>query len=338
MKTNTLIYLIAVLICFKSNSQATPDGYLIFDDPILTEVDGQYLTETDYIDRIAVLNQPNFTLSYEFSVDEYLDQWPIVLGRNYRVMAIKLNSNKSMGLSLNNQREYFPLGETYELNKFYKVKIHYNRGSIKVYLNNKFLKEISAKINPKWPKNDTEISSCNYSLGKCFKGKIKNVKAFNNDPVGFLDWDVNYPYTDAEEIIKSELEYEKMIESDTSKGDFYYRMAKYRFIGEFTGNTRKVNNTELSSLKRVAGLNSIDPKLIEQLCQYDVEIKIGNSIKWMPIQSSVLEPFKEECKLNTPVLLYALFTNEHEYNGALHNNFLISDFSTVFNARSSSKK
>lgn len=325
------IYFVLIsLIFIKSYSQATPDGYMIFSDPNLTKVDGQYLNQSDYNNNISVLNQPNFTISYEFKTDEYRDQWPLVLGKNYRVLGLKLNRNKSIGITLNNQREYFPLGKTYETNEFIKTKIHYNRGVIKVYINDKLAKELRAKINNKWPKNDTQISSCNYSLGKCFKGEIKNIKVFNHDPVGYLDLDVNYSYANAEEIIKSELEYEKMVKSDTLLNGFYYRMSKYRFTGEFTGNVKKTNKEELKSIKRVAGLNNIDPNLIEKLIKYDVEIKVGNSILWMPIQTDVLKVFREECEKNKPILIYALFTNEHEFTGELHNNFLISDFATVF--------
>ncbi|MBS3993663.1 MAG: hypothetical protein KGZ87_08105 [Bacteroidetes bacterium] len=46
----------------------------------------------------------------------------------------------------------------------------------------------------------------------------------------------------------------------------------------------------------------------------------------MPIQNQLIDDFKKEVKKKRKVLLYTLFTNEHEFNGGIINTFLISEF------------
>lgn len=143
---------------------------------------------------------------------------------------------------------------------------------------------------------------------------------------GFEDWDKNYTYRDAEKIIADEINYAKKIDKDSPKGNYYVAMEKFRFLAEFTGRERNIKQQTLNSMKRVFKIKTGSSKVLDNLVSKEFEFKIGQSKKWMPIQNQLIEAFKEEVKLNKKVLIYALFTNEHEFEGGIINTFLISEF------------
>ncbi len=145
---------------------------------------------------------------------------------------------------------------------------------------------------------------------------------------GFEDWDAKYKLIDVKKLIESEKTYAKKVESDTSMAQYYSAMESFRFLGKYTGNKRNVKPKTKSSIKNVLKLRTGKPEIIDDLVSQEIEIKVGDLTFWMPIQNQLIEPFLDEVSVGKDILIYALFTNEHLFNGELINTFLISEFNT----------
>ena len=145
---------------------------------------------------------------------------------------------------------------------------------------------------------------------------------------GFENWDKNYKYKSAEKIIQAEIDYAKEIEKDTTEGHYYVAMEKYRFTAEFTGNEREIDPKTLNSMKRVFKIKMGSSEVLNELVSKEFEFNIGKSNIWMPIQNQLIDDLENELTKGGKVLLYTLFTNEHEFKGSIINAFLISEFTT----------
>lgn len=148
---------------------------------------------------------------------------------------------------------------------------------------------------------------------------------------GFIEWDKNYRLESAEKIIQSEIDYAKEVEKDTTQGHYYVGMNKFRFLAEFTGNERKLNAEVLNSMRRVFKVKLGSDEVLNGLVSKELEFNIGNSKIWMPIQNQLIDDFYNEVEEGKKVLIYALFTNEHQFEGGIINTFLISEFTTQWN-------
>ena len=145
---------------------------------------------------------------------------------------------------------------------------------------------------------------------------------------GIEDWDKNYKYQNAEKIIQAEIDYAKDVEKDKTEGHYYVAMNKFRFIAEFTGNERQIDLKVLNSMKRVFKVKMGNAESLNGLVSKEFEFNIGKSKIWMPIQNQLIDDFKNELTKGKKVLLYTLFTNEHDFKGGIINAFLISEFTT----------
>lgn len=145
---------------------------------------------------------------------------------------------------------------------------------------------------------------------------------------GFEDWDKNYKYESAENIIQAEIDYAQEVEKDTTEGHYYVAMNKFRFIAEFTGNERQISAEVLNSMKRVFKVKMGSAEVLNDLVSKEFEFNIGNSKIWMPIQNQLIDDFKNEMTKGKKALVYTLFTNEHQFKGEIINAFLISEFTT----------
>lgn len=145
---------------------------------------------------------------------------------------------------------------------------------------------------------------------------------------GYESWDKTYTLSNAEKIIQAEVDYAKEVEKENPQGRYYIAMNKFRFLAEFTGRERAITEETLSSMKRVFKMKTGSAKILNNLVSKEFEFNIGSSKIWMPMQNPLIEAFKNEVKVNSKVLLYALFTNEHKFKGGIINTFLISEFLT----------
>ncbi len=140
-------------------------------------------------------------------------------------------------------------------------------------------------------------------------------------------WNKNYPETAIQEVLTAERKYADSIEKHPKIAPYYFRTDKYRFIAEYTGETRKADAGVLGSLKRVHKMKGGDPSQIDNLVKSEVLFKVGNVKLWMPIQQRILEAMKQEAKKGDSLMLYCAFFNEHTSKKKLYNIFLISEFS-----------
>ncbi len=145
---------------------------------------------------------------------------------------------------------------------------------------------------------------------------------------GFEDWDENYKFINVDEVIAFEEKYAQEVEKDTTTGHYYVRIDTYRFFAEYTGNIRLVKDDVINSVKRVLKIKTGDSGILNDLVSKEYEFNVGNSKVWMPIQNQLLDFFNNEVNKGDKVLLYALFTNEHHFEGGITNIFLISEFTT----------
>jgi len=100
------------------------------------------------------------------------------------------------------------------------------------------------------------------------------------------------------------------------------------FIAEFTGNERQISPEVYNSMKRVFKIKMGSAEVLNGLVSKEFEFNIGNSKIWMPIQNQLIDDFKNEMTKGKKVLIYTLFTNEHQFKGGIINTFLISEFTT----------
>ena len=154
------------------------------------------------------------------------------------------------------------------------------------------------------------------------------VSAVGFSQSGFDDWDANYEFIVVDEVLAFEEKYAQEVEKDTTSGHYYVRMDTYRFFAEFTGNIRPVEDKVINSVKRVYKIRTGDSSILNDLVLKEYEFNVGNSKIWMPIQNQLVDYFNSEVNIGEKVLLYALFTNEHHFEGGFTNVFLISEFTT----------
>jgi hypothetical protein len=140
-------------------------------------------------------------------------------------------------------------------------------------------------------------------------------------------WNNNYPETDIQEVLTAERKYADSIEKHPKIAPYYFRTGKYRFIAEYTGETRKADTAVLGSVKRVHKMKGGDPTQIVKLVKSEVLFKVGEFKLWMPVQQRILEAMKEEAKKGDSLMLYCAFFNEHTSKKKLFNVFVISEFS-----------
>ncbi len=140
-------------------------------------------------------------------------------------------------------------------------------------------------------------------------------------------WNQNYPETDIKEVLTAERKYADSIEKHPKIAPYYFRTGKYRFIAEYTGETRKADTAVIGSVKRVHKMKGGDPSQIDNLVKSEVLFKVGDVKLWMPVQQRILEAMKQEAKKGDSLMLYCAFFNEHTSKKKLYNIFLISEFS-----------
>lgn len=152
------------------------------------------------------------------------------------------------------------------------------------------------------------------------------LSSYNYSQGGLSKWDQNYQLTSAEKVIQAERDYAQKVEKDTAEAQYYISMRKFRFIAEYTGNERPLDEEVLTSMKNVFKLKLGNSEMLNDLVSREFEFDIGSSKIWMPVQNQLIEYLKNELEAGDEVLLYCLFTNEHKFKGKMINTFLISEF------------
>jgi len=142
----------------------------------------------------------------------------------------------------------------------------------------------------------------------------------------YEQWDSNYQQKNLIELLDKEKDYAKMVESDSAKVQYYTRIDKYRFDGNYLKDIRKIDQETMKSMKRVFKFFIGNPDQLDGMVEFEVLLEINGIKIWMSIQNQLIKHLKKESKNKDDFIFYCLFLNEHTESGQLNNNFIISEF------------
>jgi hypothetical protein len=143
----------------------------------------------------------------------------------------------------------------------------------------------------------------------------------------FENWNKRYTEINITDLIHYEKTYADSVDNGLIEGKYYSRMGFYRLEASFQGEKRKTADSIIVSMKNVNklfGNKKFDLLLDKAITEY--LFKIDGTNYWLPIQDVLKESFENEIAKSDIVMLYCVLFNEHRFNGALYNTFLISEF------------
>jgi len=139
-------------------------------------------------------------------------------------------------------------------------------------------------------------------------------------------WDSNYPVIDILKMLDSEKHYADSVEKNPKITPYYVRSDRYRFDAEYIGKVRVIDKSIKSTMRIVYKLTIGNPKVLDDLIDSEVLIKLGKDTLWMPVQKNILRSLKDEINNGDTLTLYCLYLNEHSTENGLRNIFIISEF------------
>lgn len=169
------------------------------------------------------LDFENFSISVKFKSDQTAKKMPIViLGRSCRMIGAYITEDGKFAIYGNNGNIFKKSAIPYATNKWYQVSITYNKSTktASLYINGK--KAVSTNISfessclTQWKYSNLDISTCDYSNGKMFKGTWKNLKIYNGF---FIPDNHRDPFEDVTTSIT--IEWKKPIAKTSTKQSHY---------------------------------------------------------------------------------------------------------------------
>lgn len=200
---NTIL-LVLFLLCGEAFAQTTIYSHssTVFCDGIYDGAKGASY-ENYFYDHMRGLDKRNFEISFDFKPHrDNTKSWPLMLGRSGRIFGIVVTTSGKLGISINNQEEYYWSDTSINQNKsrniqiddndddsgskhdpnrvteWNNIKVKHQRGTVYMYLNGNhiatwYIKKLDWKY---WHGN---ITSWNYSNGIAYYGYLKNIKIKN---------------------------------------------------------------------------------------------------------------------------------------------------------------
>ena len=114
-----------------------------------------------------------WALSFDFKVNEKLNQWIFMLSKNSRIFGILLEQDGNIYITTNDQKNKYSLSSSYSLNIWHSVYLSFDNGLLTFQLNDNPPEQIHIKMNLK--DEDNSWSCSNYSDGVKFKGYLRNI-------------------------------------------------------------------------------------------------------------------------------------------------------------------
>ena len=143
---------------------------------------GPILTPSINIDRTK-----SFSFELDFKMDELKNMPILVAGTSYRWLGIEVNSSGNPGILYNNSTRTYDSNTQLVSNKWYRAKIEYDFGVIKLYIDNNLVKtagssssSITFTAEAQGTTFDEVLTNYNYSNGQVYKGYWKNLKVFDS--------------------------------------------------------------------------------------------------------------------------------------------------------------
>jgi len=144
---------------------------------------------------------------------------------------------------------------------------------------------------------------------------------------GFESWDKRYVKANISDVLRFETAYADSVNKGLIDGKYYSRFSLFRIEAEFTGEIRDLADSIKTSMKNVNKLFGEKEFLpVINAVKKEYRFRIDGNEYWFPIQNVLEEPFQNEIMNHDTVILYCIFFNEHRWNRALYNTFLISEF------------
>jgi hypothetical protein len=152
-----------------------------------------------------------------------------------------------------------------------------------------------------------------------------SILCFSQD--GYESWDKRYVKANISDVIRFETVYADSVNKGLIDGKYYSRFSLYQIKGEYLGEKRDMADsikTSMENVNKLFGEKDFLPVITAIKKEY--RFRIDGNEYWFPIQNVLEEPFQNEIIKSDTVTLYCIFFNEHRWNGALYNTFLISEF------------
>ena len=129
----------------------------------------------------------SFSFELDFKMDELKNMPILVAGTSYRWLGIEVNSSGNPGILYNNATRTYDSNTQLVSNKWYRAKIEYDFGVIKLYIDNNLVKtagstssSITFTAEAQGTTFDEVLTNYNYSNGQVYKGYWKNLKVFDS--------------------------------------------------------------------------------------------------------------------------------------------------------------
>jgi len=136
---------------------------------------------------INVDRTKSFAIELEFRMENNVNRPVIIAGTSYRWLGIDVNSSGNPGILYNNAITSYDTSTQLEVNRWYKGKIEYDFGVIKLYIDNNLVKTVGSTSNTvtftaegQGATFDEVLTNTNYSNSEVFKGYWKNLKVYNS--------------------------------------------------------------------------------------------------------------------------------------------------------------
>ena len=144
---------------------------------------------------------------------------------------------------------------------------------------------------------------------------------------GFETWNSRYKKANIAEVLHYERAYADSVDKGIIEGKYYARYDRYQIKAECMGQERVMADSIKTSMKNVNklfGEKGFVPVISALRKEY--LFRIEGIDYWFPIQQVLEKPFQDEIMPHDTVILYCIYFNEHRWNKALYNSFLISEF------------
>ncbi|MDG2397199.1 MAG: thrombospondin type 3 repeat-containing protein [Flavobacteriaceae bacterium] len=136
---------------------------------------------------INVDRTKSFAIELEFRMENNVNRPVIIAGTSYRWLGIDVNSSGNPGILYNNAITSYDTSTHLVVNRWYKGKIEYDFGVIKLYIDNNLVKTVGSTSDTvtftaegQGATFDEVLTNTNYSNGEVFKGLWKNLKVYNS--------------------------------------------------------------------------------------------------------------------------------------------------------------
>ncbi|WP_366185188.1 LamG-like jellyroll fold domain-containing protein [Flavobacterium ovatum] len=118
----------------------------------------------------------SFSLDFDFYTSETREQWPLIMGTSTRSLGFLLKENRTIEITVNNQKQIYLTQGIYESNKWYHAKIIKNGSKTEIYLNDIKIGELQVFFDIDTKNyNQKCLSTINSSNGIAFDGLLRNI-------------------------------------------------------------------------------------------------------------------------------------------------------------------